>query len=387
MNALIKFNTFALLAFILGAGSACTPPPVSDDDDDDSGSVGDDDDATGDDDDATGDDDDATGDDDDATGDDDDDDSDHQQPPTHEEFEALAIDARESMLQTFTRDVDDLLYIEGDQGSTLSFPYHGSLIHLDGSPVTGDVDIELLEIFDKGSMLVTDMSPVGRNPAGEIAQLISGGEHFVNATQEGEQLQLAAGFMLTAPVAGTGEEPDGMALFRDEDADHGGALEDDVVWDEEEQNPDGFAVMGEGDPTENGEGVATGYWAFSSQFGWTNIDRWYSDPSPKTTIHVDVPDGWDDTNCAVYLSYDGEETALASFDTYDADAELFSEHYGLIPIGLEVHVVLVTENEGLWSYIIQAATIEEDHLTVFPSAGDFIDTDMEGLTAVINALP
>ncbi len=379
MNALIKFNTFALLAFLLSAGSACSPPPHSDDDDD-SGSVGDDDD------DATDDDDDATGDDD-TTGDDDDDDSDHQQPPTHEEFEALALDARDSLLQTFTRDVDDLLFIEGAQGTTLSFPYHGPLVHLDGSPVVGDVLVDFLEIFDKGSMLVTDMAPVGRLPSGEIAQLISGGEHFVNATQEGEQLLLNGGFVLTAPVAENEENPDGMGLFRDEEPGDGDALEDEVLWVEEEQNPEGFAVMWEDDLTGNGEGVATGYWAFSSQFGWTNIDRWQSDPSPKTTIHVDVPDGWDDSNCAVYLSYDGEETALASFDTYDADAELFTEHYGLIPIGLEVHVILVTENEGLWSYIIQAATIEEDHLTVFPSAGDFIDTDMEGLTAVINALP
>ncbi len=100
-----------------------------------------------------------------------------------------------------------------------------------------------------------------------------------------------------------------------------------------------------------------------------------------------MPEGYDDTNCAVYLSYDNEPTALAGFDTYDGVTELFSEHYGLIPIGLEVHVILVTEFEGQWSYAIQAETIVDGQLTSFPSVDDLIETDMEGLTAVINDLP
>ena len=100
-----------------------------------------------------------------------------------------------------------------------------------------------------------------------------------------------------------------------------------------------------------------------------------------------LPDGWDDSNCAVYLSYDGEPTALARFDTYDAGTELFSEHYGLIPIGVEVHVIFVTESEGQWSYAVQAQTIVDNHLTVFASAEDLVETDADGLAAVINALP
>ena len=101
---------------------------------------------------------------------------------------------------------------------------------------------------------------------------------------------------------------------------------------------------------------------------------------------MDVPEGWDNSNCAVYLSYDGEANTLANFDTYDSGTELFTEHYGLIPIGLEVHVILVSESEGSWSYAIQGQTIEEDHLATFELT-ELVDTDMEGLVAAINALP
>ena len=97
--------------------------------------------------------------------------------------------------------------------------------------------------------------------------------------------------------------------------------------------------------------------------------------------------GWDDSNATVYLSYDGEDTALARMDTYDASTGLFSEHYGLIPIGLDVHLIFVTELEGEWSYSIQSATITDNHLTAFDSAEAFIETDMDGLIQAINTLP
>ncbi len=315
-------------------------------------------------------------------------DSEVQLPPGPDDFRSLAIEARRDLLQTFTMDAAGLTLIEGAQGTTLSFFGPDSLQNSAGDTVTGDVTIELIEVFDKGTMLVTDMPSIGQLPSGEIAQLVSGGEHFINATQDGEQLELRDGFFMTAPVAVTETEAGRMTMFRpvDEDGDELG-FEGQGVWVEEEVDLDGFGVAGEQGTDGNARVASTEYWAFSSQFGWSNIDRWYSDPRAKTTIHVEVPAGWDDSNCAVYLSYDNEPTALARFDSYDAAEELFTEHYGLIPIGLEVHVILVTESEGEWSYAVQAQTIEEDHLVVFDSAAALIETDMAGLTAVINGLP
>jgi hypothetical protein len=341
--------------------------------------------------------DDDTGDNDgDDTGDDGDDgdDTDIQTPPTPEAFNDLTLSARDDQTQVFDVLASDWTSIEAEQGSSLFF-WPNSFSTEDGAPVTGEVQIELIEIFDKGSMLVTDMPSIGQRPSGEVAQLISGGEHYVGATKDGEALTMNSSFQLTAPAANTGGPDWDMGLFRAEVSDGVAAdIDDQAVW--IEQGPDTADADAEGEGDEFGinrgegggaDGADTTYWMLSSQFGWTNIDRWYSDPRPKTTINIDVPDGWDDSNSAVYLSYDGEPTALARMDTYDDLTELFSEHYGLIPVGLQVHVIFVTESEGDWSYAIQGATIVDDHVTTFATADDFIETDTDGLVAAINALP
>jgi hypothetical protein len=126
------------------------------------------------------------------------------------------------------------------------------------------------------------------------------------------------------------------------------------------------------------------YNIFRNQFGWTNIDRWYSDPRPKTTLFVDVPEGYDNTNCSVYLSYDGEPTALASFDRYDSTTALFTEHYGQIPIGLEVHFIMVSVINDQWYYAIRPATIGANHVETFTELQPITEV---ALITMIDALP
>jgi hypothetical protein len=315
-----------------------------------------------------------------------------QVPPTPEAFNELTLAARDDETQVFSVLASDWTSLEGEQGSTLFFQAN-SFSTADGGPVTGEVQIQFIEIFDKGSMLVTDMPSIGQRPSGEVAQLISGGEHYVGATKDGEALTLNSSFQLTAPADNTGGADWDMGFFRAEVSDGVAAgLDDQALWVEQNTGEADADVEGEGDEFginrgDGGDGAETNYWMLSGQFGWTNIDRWYSDPRPKTTINVTVPEGWDDTNSAVYLSYDGEPTALARMDTYDEATGYFSEHYGLIPIGLEVHLILVTESEGDWSYAIQAATIVDGHLSSFGSVEDLIETDTDGLVNAINALP
>jgi hypothetical protein len=130
--------------------------------------------------------------------------------------------------------------------------------------------------------------------------------------------------------------------------------------------------------------VFTAYYTFQNKFGWTNIDKWFNDPRPKTTIFVDLPEGYDDSNCAIYLSYDGEPRALAQFDRYDEATGLFTEHYGLIPVGLKVHFIVVSIVEDQWHYAVAAATIGEDHVEVIEELGP---TTEAGLEELIDSLP
>ena len=86
------------------------------------------------------------------------------------------------------------------------------------------------------------------------------------------------------------------------------------------------------------------------------------------------------------MPYNGEETGLAQLDTYDPISKLFSEHYGQIPIGLECHLIFVTEENGKWRYAIKPITIAEDGSSVFSLSETSVVTETQ-LIAHINNLP
>jgi hypothetical protein len=290
------------------------------------------------------------------------------------------IDA-EAMFENFSGNVDELTQeftvsavdggtVVGDQGTKITF-YANSFLNPDNTPVTGNVSIELVEIFKKSDMLLTRKPTNGKKPDGTVATLISGGEFFVNATQDGKQLKLEGGFFLAAPADNTGGADDGMFIFNGVETCEGNDCR--LEW-----------VQGQGRVEVGQKGGATGgtqseYMAFQSQFGWTNIDKWYSDPRPKTTIFVDVPQGYDNTNCAVYVSYDNEPAALASFDVFNDATGLFTEHYGLIPIGLQVHFIFVSVVDGQWNYAIQPATITANHVQVISNVQPITEAQLETL--------
>lgn len=293
----------------------------------------------------------------------------------------------EALLENFSDHIDELKQeftikaadggiVTGEQGTKVTF-YPNGLLTMDGVPVTGDVTIELVEIYKKSDMLLGRKPTNGRTADGAMSTLISGGEFFINATQNGQQLKPANGFLLTAPVDNTGGANEGMFIFNGVEKCEGNDCKLEWV-----QGQNRVEVGQKG----NGAGGVqqTEYMAFQSKFGWTNIDKWYSDPRPKTTIHVDVPEGYDRANCAVYLSYDGEPAALASFDVYDDTTGLFTEHYGLIPIGLQVHFIFVSVVDGQWNYAIQQATITQNHVQVISNVQPVTEAQLETL---VNDLP
>lgn len=316
-------------------------------------------------------------------------------PPSADAFAALGVDARDALTQVHVFDPEAGATVEGEQGTRVVLAA-GSVVLPDGSRPTGRAELEMIEVFDKGSMLVTNMPSIARAPSGDVLQLVSGGEHYLSATAGGEELRLTNGVQLTVPADATGGPDPAMTLFRAEvdTAPEGewseemssqvgtpAGRDDEALWVEQDDARMRVRIV------DGGDAVGPQYHTILSAFGWTNIDRWYSDPRPKTSIHVAVPEGWDDANCEVYLSYDGEPTALARMDVFDAETGLFTEHYGQIPVGLEVHIVFVTEEDGQWSYAIEGTTIEEDHVTVFDNPEALVAADTEGLIAAINALP
>ncbi|MCY1476431.1 hypothetical protein D3C87_231820 [compost metagenome] len=288
--------------------------------------------------------------------------------PSASAFAALREEALDT--QTFTFNAED--------GATtfttangVQFTINGNCLTQNGNPITGQVVVEYAELFNPGTMLVTNKPTMGRMPNGDISLLISGGEFYINATKNGQQLAISCPMQVIIPANLTGGADTGMSLW-DGTIDEDGNLE----WDEQDRANGENGIFVEG----------PNYYAYFSSFGWTNVDRFYSDPRPKTTILAEAPTGYNFENSAIYLHYDGEGSSLAKLDTFNPTTNQFSEHYGQIPVGLECHVIFVTEDNGQWRYAIKSVTIAANDVYVFTLAETTVGTEAQ-LIAAINALP
>jgi len=288
--------------------------------------------------------------------------------PSASAFAALREEALDT--QTFTFNAED--------GATtfttangVQFTINGNCLTQNGNPITGQVVVEYAELFNPGTMLVTNKPTMGRMPNGDMSLLISGGEFYINATKNGQQLAISCPMQVIIPANLTGGADTGMSLW-DGTIDEDGNLE----WDEQDRANGENGVFVEG----------PNYYAYFSSFGWTNVDRFYSDPRPKTTILAEAPTGYNFENSAIYLHYDGEGSSLAKLDTFNPTTNQFSEHYGQIPVGLECHVIFVTEDNGQWRYAIKSVTIAANDVYVFTLAETTVGTEAQ-LIAAINALP
>ena len=292
---------------------------------------------------------------------------------TAEDFNNLKEEALENLTQNFEFDAaDGGITLTSDKGVNIYL--NTNCLTLNGNAVTGTIDLEFVELFEKGNMLTTNKPTMGVLPNGDKALLISGGEFFIEATQNGVALETNCGFQMLIPADLTGGVDNDMILWNGEiDADGN------LAWEEDKRDAAG---QGEGGVFAEGNN----YYGFFQSFGWSNVDRFYNDPRPKTTILVGVPEGYDNTNSSVYISYDGEETGLANLDTYDAGTGLFSEHYGQIPIGLECHIIFATEDGDDWKYAIKAVTIAENDVITFTDGETSVATEAQ-LTTIINGLP
>jgi hypothetical protein len=89
--------------------------------------------------------------------------------------------------------------------------------------------------------------------------------------------------------------------------------------------------------------MQNGYYVSFGNFGWTNVDRFIATQDPKHRF-LCAPEGYDNTNSAIYLSYDGKVQMLAKLDTFTAADYLVNTTDNLV--GLACHIIFVTEENG-----------------------------------------
>tara|TARA_B100000508_G_scaffold140085_1_gene139940 strand:+ start:29505 stop:30461 length:957 start_codon:yes stop_codon:yes gene_type:complete len=264
-------------------------------------------------------------------------------------------------VESFTADASSSFMITTSGGSQLSFPAN-AFEDANGNTVSGSINLEVVELLDKHSMLLANKPTMGNLPGGGRAPLTSGGEFRVTATQNGNEIDLRDGFGYSATVpAPNGIDPN-MDVF------YGSSNGDTLTWDQ----ADSAAVWGQ-----NGF-----YETYFDSLNWVNLDYFTDSSGMNTTINVEVPAGFDNTNCMLFISFDGLNS-LANLYNYQNGAFTSAPYYTL-EIGTEVHFVAVSSINGDLHTAIVSATIDNNHYEVISSLDLTSESQFE---SDINALP
>jgi hypothetical protein len=276
------------------------------------------------------------------------------QPTTNVALKNYFKAKEQAAVQTFTIDAQNPEVITGSKGTKVYFQAN-AFQHANGQVVTGSVEIKLIEILDKKDMILLNKPTMANHPMGGIAPLISGGEFRITAYQNGNPLQLVEGssYLIDVP-APNGVDPQMQAFVGDNTGDT-------LVWNQ----MDSSAVWGQGNA----------YQGYFNDLGWINLDYFYNDPRPQTTVQVQIPAGHTNQTCTVFISFDGMNS-ISSFWNYSAGVYTTAPNYTL-PVGLEVHFIALAITNAVPHVAIVGATIENNHLEVISALTATTDAQLE----------
>jgi len=185
-----------------------------------------------------------------------------------------------------------------------------------GNAVTGMVDVELVEVQSIGDMIWLNKQTGGMN-GGQEEPLVSGGQIYLNASQNGDELNLVSGGSFVSMVDNT---PDpAMELFSGTE-DNAGNL----VWDPFNTQP---ALQ-----------VDTfGYSFPNDSLGWINCDYFANWTGALTDVSITVPGGYDNTNTVVWVAFPSINS-ITSVNTFSNGVYMLSGGYQ-VPVGFDIVIV------------------------------------------------
>lgn len=258
--------------------------------------------------------------------------------PSVTSFNNLINQAKNSRTQTqqFNLTAGGQIIYTSPKGVILTIDQ--SCLVLNGQEVTGNVTLKYTEVFDTADMALTSISTMGFNSLGDKALLKSGGAFNIELYKNNALIQTTCNYSLQVPVNLTGGYDTEMVLWKGEINDDG-----QVEW---TQNEDGAIERGN-----------NSYYAWLGDFGWVNIDRFFNDPRPKTTVMVKVPQLYSPQNSNMFFAFNDVPNSIGTMDVFTGATNSYSEHYGYVPIGIEIHLIFITEQNGSFKYGIKSGIV------------------------------
>lgn len=231
--------------------------------------------------------------------------------------------------QNFTIDNNSTQIITGAQGTKITFSPN-SFVTLAGAIVTGNINIELKEIYDKKMMVLSNVTTNSEAfLGGPKSPLVSGGEYYLNASQGGAQLKLAPGRLYDVFLPSPNPGVSGMSYFNGRIAGDSG-----IVW---SQNSNCFTLV-------TPSNVPGGYFMMCDSLRWCNCDKICAAANGTTTITLNLS-GEFDASQMVTMFWDNSDKTVCNFDApFNSVTKSYAQ--AGIPIGVPAHLIVISVKNG-----------------------------------------
>lgn len=239
--------------------------------------------------------------------------------------------------------------VTGDQGTVISL--NNALINKNGERVRGAIQIELVEIYSVGDMILKRKQTVA-DYDGVNKILESGGELFINAFQNGEELTLdgRGETQVLLPTANTGGAKEDMELF------YGEIQGEQIIW-----KPTGQKI----EVISSIEREEQSYYmmVLETTLGWVNVDKIYAaggDPVECIEVKIDCPEICQPNITTVAMHVNGQNVGVELTDIGGGVYQFCGiEGEGAVPLGgiTVTFIVIVECEDGTLMVAFVSATI------------------------------
>jgi len=300
-------------------------------------------------------------------------------PPTAQQFKALKDNALDNKTQTTDFVVNANPYVNFTSAKGVNINLLVQDLTIGGVPleIGSTAQVKFIELYDKADLFTTGIATMGKHINGDLEMLITGGAFYLDITQNGQSVEYSfASLTMNVPASLTGGFDDQMILW------YGDFNQDgDLIWEEAENG--GIETGGDNFPIGTDEPNAF-YFVFTTNLGWINVDRFWSDTRDKADFTVEAPEGYNHSNSAVFLSFND---VLGLAQLYYSDATKTYQVGGdYVPVGQSGSVIFVSESEGKWVYAIKSFTVASNN-TIEILASDLGEATQSEIEALIEALP
>lgn len=227
------------------------------------------------------------------------------------------------------------------KGARVTVPY-GAFVRADGvTPVTGAFQLTVREILNKPDMILSAMPTVSN---GQV--LISGGQYYLRASQNGARLRLkpATRLFLRTPSPTTPADP-AMQLFFGAPTANGS-----VNWlPQTPQNPSTIRV------DSSGQGAFYNLTLNNDSLGWINCDRfWNVNPQTTVTASLAVPGAEVNPNNTLVFWVFNSINSVARGYVVAGQNTLTTPN---VPVGYSLTAVVIRLVDGQYYFGKQTATV------------------------------